>query len=267
MLEILSLIGLAAVFCASQRDIRRKRAFRNTNTSSHTLCQCWYLHFPSKSPIPLPKYHTHEPIFLIRVKKRRSIHRQRRDICTYTCLERATCPRPQVLILLKTHSPMPCTFAKPRSLSFKTVDAFSQDWQCHSVGSLNHLGPGPRIVHVRLQPLSPSSFHHLQAASFPSTGRGERTICNLRQRSILMCSFPRCLPFAGSVPDEAGPRVAAGVSKVDDQGQVAVVDGDLGETNDASDALLFGVVSYAVQIEDGRCSLSMVASLRRRRSR
>jgi hypothetical protein len=42
-----------------------------------------------------------------------------------------------------------------------------------------------------------------------------------------------------SVPDEAGPGVAAGVAQVDDQGQVAVVDGDLGEANDASDALLF----------------------------
>jgi hypothetical protein len=40
------------------------------------------------------------------------------------------------------------------------------------------------------------------------------------------------------LPDEAGPRVAAGVAKVDDQGKVAVVDGDLGEANDASDALL-----------------------------
>ena len=45
----------------------------------------------------------------------------------------------------------------------------------------------------------------------------------------------------GSVPDEAGPRVAASVAEVDDQGEVAVVDGDLGETNDASDALLLAV--------------------------
>jgi hypothetical protein len=48
--------------------------------------------------------------------------------------------------------------------------------------------------------------------------------------------------LVGSVPDEAGPRVAAGVAKVDDQGKVAVVDGDLGEANDASDALLFGII-------------------------
>lgn len=40
------------------------------------------------------------------------------------------------------------------------------------------------------------------------------------------------------VPDEAGSRVAAGVSKVDDEGKVAIVNSDLGETNDASDALL-----------------------------
>lgn len=44
--------------------------------------------------------------------------------------------------------------------------------------------------------------------------------------------------LAKSLPDEAGPGVAASVAKVDDQGKVAVVDGDLGETNDASDALL-----------------------------
>jgi len=54
--------------------------------------------------------------------------------------------------------------------------------------------------------------------------------------------FLVCHPFAGNVPDEAGPRVAAGVAKVDDQGQVAVVDGDLREANDASDALLFDVL-------------------------
>jgi hypothetical protein len=41
-----------------------------------------------------------------------------------------------------------------------------------------------------------------------------------------------------TLPDEAGPRVAASVAKVDDQGKVAVVDSDLGETDDASDALL-----------------------------
>ena len=40
------------------------------------------------------------------------------------------------------------------------------------------------------------------------------------------------------LPDEAGPGVAAGVAKVDDQGKVAVVDGDLRETNDTGDALL-----------------------------
>lgn len=45
-------------------------------------------------------------------------------------------------------------------------------------------------------------------------------------------------PPSKSLPDEAGPRVAAGVAKVDDQGKVAVVDADLGETNDAGDALL-----------------------------
>jgi hypothetical protein len=41
-----------------------------------------------------------------------------------------------------------------------------------------------------------------------------------------------------SLPDEAGPRVAASVAKVDDKGEIAVVDGDLGKTDDASDALL-----------------------------
>ena len=75
--------------------------------------------------------------------------------------------------------------------------------------------PGPRIVHALTSSFHlPSGSHHLQAGSFHLLGEG-------REQS-----------------DEAGPRVAAGVAKVDDQGKVAVVDGDLGEANDASDALL-----------------------------
>ena len=52
------------------------------------------------------------------------------------------------------------------------------------------------------------------------------------------CPSTVCSFSSQFLPDEAGPGVAAGVAKVDDQGKVAVVDGDLGETNDAGDALL-----------------------------
>ena len=92
--------------------------------------------------------------------------------------------------------------------------------------------------------LLPSSviFPSLTGEKSPSTGQGERTICNLRQRAILLRHLLLLPSICRDVPDEAGPGVAAGVAKVDDQGKVAVVDGDLGEANDASDALLFGII-------------------------
>ena len=40
------------------------------------------------------------------------------------------------------------------------------------------------------------------------------------------------------VPDEGGLRLALRVTQVEDQGQVAVVDGDAGDIDDARDALL-----------------------------
>lgn len=44
--------------------------------------------------------------------------------------------------------------------------------------------------------------------------------------------------MCGCVPDERGLGLALGVAKVEDQGQVAVVDGDAGDVDDARDALL-----------------------------
>jgi hypothetical protein len=41
------------------------------------------------------------------------------------------------------------------------------------------------------------------------------------------------------LPDEGGLRLALGVAQVQDQGQVAVVDGDAGDIDDARDALLW----------------------------
>lgn len=40
------------------------------------------------------------------------------------------------------------------------------------------------------------------------------------------------------VPDEGGLGLALGVAKVEDQRQVAVVDGDAGDVDDARNALL-----------------------------
>ena len=51
------------------------------------------------------------------------------------------------------------------------------------------------------------------------------------------------LGCVGVVPDEGGLRLALGVAKVEDQGQVAVVDGDTGDIDDARDALLVCVSS------------------------
>jgi hypothetical protein len=80
-----------------------------------------------------------------------------------------------------------------------------------------------------------SSFPSSRVELNPFTGRGERTTCPARQYTlpVIVYSFS-----SKSLPDEAGPGVAAGVTKVDDQGKVAVVDSNLGETNDAGDALL-----------------------------
>ena len=46
----------------------------------------------------------------------------------------------------------------------------------------------------------------------------------------------------GCSPDQRGSRVAPGVAKVEDQRQVAVLDGDAAEVDDTGDALLFAVV-------------------------
>jgi len=90
---------------------------------------------------------------------------------------------------------------------------------------------------LQLQVLS-SSFHHSQSSSSHLLGEGrEQSIVSVSERSSHVAGST----IRRSVPDEAGPRVAAGVAKVDDQGKVAVVNGDLGEANDASDALLFDI--------------------------
>jgi hypothetical protein len=81
-----------------------------------------------------------------------------------------------------------------------------------------------------------SSFHRFRSSRIHLLGEGREQPDPERQRHVhrMIHSLSR-MSF---LPDEAGPGVAAGVAKVDDQGKVAVVDGDLGETNDASDALL-----------------------------
>jgi hypothetical protein len=172
---------------------------------------------------------------------RLSISRQRWDICTYNCLERATqFALPQEAFPPKTPSANAMHFCK-------TTEPFvSRPWTPFRRQSPRS-SCARSSYRTRSYMLLPSSiiFPSLTGEQSPSTGQGERTICNLRQRAILLRHLLLLPSICRDVPDEAGPGVAAGVAKVDDQGKVAVVDGDLGEANDASDALLFGVVSYA----------------------
>jgi hypothetical protein len=135
---------------------------------------------------------------------------------------------------------MPCTF------SFQNhSDLLLKGSTPFSVG-LHVLMPGPRIVHALTSSffrLPSSFFHHFtQAGRFHLLGEGreQSAFVSVSEPSSCVLLLAFCHPISGgSVPDEAGPGVAAGVAKVDDQGQIAVVDGDLGEANDASDALLF----------------------------
>ena len=97
--------------------------------------------------------------------------------------------------------------------------------------------PALFIVHT---PSNSSShlFHHFRSKRLHLLSeRREQPVQHVSALSVEVYSFS-----SKSLPDEAGPGVAAGVAKVDDQGKVAVVDGDLGEANDASDALLFGII-------------------------
>ena len=103
--------------------------------------------------------------------------------------------------------------------------------------------PALFIVHT---PSNSSShlFHHCRSSRFHLLGEGreQSVFVSVSEPFFCVLSCAAAIRLVGSVPDEAGPRVAAGVAKVDDQGKVAVVDGDLGEANDASDALLFGII-------------------------
>jgi hypothetical protein len=55
------------------------------------------------------------------------------------------------------------------------------------------------------------------------------------------------------VPDEGGLGLALGVADVEDQGQVAVVDGDAGDIDDARDALLVVYQRIARECGAVRC--------------
>ena len=75
--------------------------------------------------------------------------------------------------------------------------------------------------------------------------RGEKSLRYWRQ--------PSPLPHPGDQhsgidsPDERGLRLAARVSEVEDQGEVAVVDGDAGDVDDAGDALLPTVSMWVME--------------------
>ena len=51
-------------------------------------------------------------------------------------------------------------------------------------------------------------------------------------------------PFAENIPNQRRPRVAPRVAQIDDEGQVAVVDGDPAEVDDAGDALLLALDQF-----------------------
>ena len=126
---------------------------------------------------------------------------------------------------------------------FKTIQTLDEK------GSMPFLWESPCLVarssyRTRSYILLPSSIRFpssAQAGSFHLLGEGreQSVFVSVSEPFFCVLSCAAAIRLVGSVPDEAGPRVAAGVAKVDDQGKVAVVDGDLGEANDASDALLF----------------------------
>ena len=106
-------------------------------------------------------------------------------------------------------------------------------WICPFLFFLHRPCFRPLIVHT---PSNSSSrlFHRFMSSWIHLLGEGrEQPVQHVSTLSVIVYSFS-----SESLPDEAGPGVAAGVAKVDDQGKVAVVDSNLGETNDAGDALL-----------------------------
>lgn len=70
------------------------------------------------------------------------------------------------------------------------------------------------------------------------------TVARLRKRreeSVLPSAFTALEPPArGHSPDERRPRLAARVAEIEDQREVAVVDRDAGDIDDAGNALLDG---------------------------
>jgi hypothetical protein len=172
-----------------------KRAFRNPNTSSR--CNPPLL---QRSVFTLTEstsnQHNRETASLIKSEKKRlSIHRQRWDICTH------------IFAWSEPH-------VRTRS---KKLSLLKPERQCHALLSSKPFRPLTERLHAlfRRPPCLDARssyrtrsyilhhlFHHISSIIhtggwFPSTGRGERTICGcLRQRAVLLCSFLAfCYPF------------------------------------------------------------------------
>lgn len=74
--------------------------------------------------------------------------------------------------------------------------------------------------------------------------QGERRVC-CRQ------PVPSATMYAKSSPNEGRLGLAARVSEIQDEREIAVVDGDPGDVDDASDALL-GAVSLTIEYRSSR---------------
>jgi hypothetical protein len=68
-----------------------------------------------------------------------------------------------------------------------------------------------------------------------------------------VCELGDSQRLSEGVPDEGGLGLALGVANVEDQGQVAVVDGDAGDIDDARDALLVVYQRIARECGAVRC--------------
>lgn len=137
--------------------------------------------------------------------------------------------------LVQNPSAMPCIFSQKNTSSMPDHSHIPRKVGINNLPA-SFTRPHSHLHIVHGPPLA--LFHRLcRLRSSPNNllGEGREQPSQSRQKFVLQCDGGSS---SKSLPDEAGPRVAAGVAKVDDQGKVAVVDTDLGETNDAGDALL-----------------------------
>lgn len=129
----------------------------------------------------------------------------------------------------------PCIFSQKNTVFMPDPSHISRKVGINNLpASFARLRFNLHIVHSPSIPLF-HRYHRSRSSRIDLLGEGREQPSQYCQKFVLQCADD-C--SSRSLPDEAGPRVAAGVAKVDDQGKVAVVDTNLSETNDAGDALL-----------------------------